>query len=164
MEAEELYKPNRDLTLLYPPFAEAVKKGLADCHLAGLNIHAFEGFRLTARQAYLYAQGRSTPGNILTNSAPEMTWHEYGVAVDLAFGGPGKWSWDGPYYRVGEIMLKQPGLVWLGAKDSKFTDPPHFQMTFGLKVEDMRRIKRQGGIKAVFERFDKARVAAQSHH
>ena len=42
-----------------------------------------EVLRSSARQAELYAQGRSKPGKIVTNAKPGQSWHQYGLAIDF---------------------------------------------------------------------------------
>ncbi len=76
--------PSRDLSLLAPKFLAAVEAAIAACAARGLPVKINEGYRSQARQAFLYAQGRTTPGNIVTNAPSSLTsWHGYGLAVDV---------------------------------------------------------------------------------
>src|SRR5687767_3221027 len=54
----------------------------------------FEAFRTPQRQAYLYAQGRTRPGDIVTRAKPWSSYHQYGLAVDFVLKIGGQWSWD----------------------------------------------------------------------
>ena len=128
---------NRDLSLLAPKFAAAVQSALAECHDPDLpdgmlDAKVFEGFRSGERQAWLYAQGRTRPGNIVTNARTNLTsWHGYGLAVDIVhttkFWTPHdkdaaaneKW-----FARVAAVFKKH-GCNWGG--DWKSPDTPHMQ-------------------------------------
>jgi len=59
-----------------------------------LPFRMFEGFRSPQRQDYLYQQGRSRPGNIITNARPWTSFHQYGLAADFVLFINNKWSWD----------------------------------------------------------------------
>lgn len=48
----------------------------------GVKAYIYEGYRSEARQAVLYAQGRTTPGKIVTNAGPGQSMHGYGLAYD----------------------------------------------------------------------------------
>lgn len=81
---------------LHPVFREALRKLLSDLEREEIPLHVFEAFRSPVRQAYLYAQGRTRPGDIVTYAKPWHSYHQYGLAVDMVFGGPGKWTWEEP--------------------------------------------------------------------
>lgn len=147
---------NRNLALLYPPFREMVEKGLAEAHAAGLMAYVFEGFRSMERQAMLYAQGRTAPGNVVTWAKPGQTWHNYGLAVDLVWDkDPARegiqWSWAGAYDRLATIMTAQ-GLEWLGATTS---DKPHFQKKYGFTTAQAIAITSREGLLGLWKAIDK---------
>lgn len=156
----------RSLNLLYGPFRAHLEHGLKLARQTGLQVHVFESWRSFDRQADLYAQGRTAPGAVVTRARPGESWHHYGVAVDLVFDGdekPGvQWSWDGDYVGsrtsdyadLGKI-LTIAGLTWYGEPGSGFYEKPHFQMTFGLTIQDAQRLFRQGGLPAVWLELDK---------
>ena len=76
--------PSRDLSLLAPKFRAAVEASLAVAAAMGLPVKINEGFRSQARQAWLYAEGRTRPGGIVTNAPSALTsWHGYGLAIDF---------------------------------------------------------------------------------
>jgi LAS superfamily LD-carboxypeptidase LdcB len=80
----DLDTPNRDLSLLAPAFRRAVEAAIQDCRDKGFPVKVNEGFRSQARQNWLYRQGRSRPGRIVTNAPTSLTsWHGYGLAVDV---------------------------------------------------------------------------------
>ena len=80
-----------------------------------------EGVRSVERQRTLYAQGRTTPGNIVTNvDGHDLTQctHSpqadgYGHAVDLAYQGVSPWDDSHPWALLG-AMAHVLGLRWGG--------------------------------------------------
>jgi len=151
------------LNLLYPPTETALRQGLWLLSKQGLHVHAFETWRPTERQAYLYAQGRSTEGSKVTWVRPGFSTHEYGVGVDLVFDGSSRdgiqWCWEGKYaedHRVDYLevskVLKAIGFEWLGDKGVELA---HFQTTFGFSTKEMKQIVDARGILALWSEFDK---------
>lgn len=51
---------------------------------AGLHVTVTDGFRSSDAQAAIYAKGRTEPGPIVTNAPPGSSWHEFGLAFDVA--------------------------------------------------------------------------------
>jgi peptidoglycan LD-endopeptidase CwlK len=154
------------LDLLWPTFRERLERGLAAARAAGLQVHVFEANRTTARQAALYAQGRTEPGPVVTRARAGFSWHQYGVAADLVFDGAPEegvqWSWDGDYVgekkgdyeRLGAIM-QMAGLEWYGAVGAPFIEMPHFQLSLGMNVYDAMRIAERGGNRAVWAELER---------
>jgi peptidoglycan L-alanyl-D-glutamate endopeptidase CwlK len=87
---------NTNSKLLHPRFRAALSELEKDLTAAEIPLFVFEGVRTPVRQAYLYAQGRTSPGSIVTYARPWSSYHQYGLAVDMVFGGPGKWTWVEP--------------------------------------------------------------------
>ncbi len=125
---------NRDPALLAPRFREAVAAALAECQHAPTKLDAvvYEGLRSTERQAWLYAEGRTRPGKIVTNARTSLTsWHGYGLAVDVVHR-TGYWAPFGSdkkaneqwFQSVAEIF-KHHGCQWGG--DWTKPDTPHMQ-------------------------------------
>ena len=136
------------INLLHPKVREealAIYKEI----VAALTGHATCRFAFTLRtfaeQAELYAQGRSKPGKIVTKAAAGLSFHNYGLAIDIVLIIDGKEaSWDekrdfdadgvSDWQEIVHIF-KQHGWEWGG--DWKFTDTPHFQKVFGKSVRDL---------------------------
>lgn len=76
---------NRDLNELTPTFKVKVEKFLSHCHMLGLPIFITEGYRSQERQNELYAQGRTSSGNVVTWTKNSL--HTKRIAVDIAFDG-----------------------------------------------------------------------------
>jgi peptidoglycan L-alanyl-D-glutamate endopeptidase CwlK len=155
-------QPNRSLNLLYPPFAEKVQQGLLLAEKVGLHAAVFEGWRSIQRQGALFAQGRTTPGKIITYARPWQSLHQYGVAVDIVFDGdekPGvQWSWEGDYadgkkddYAQLAVIMKSLGFEWLGDKN---IERAHFQLSYGMSVMQMARISEDRGLLGLWSAFD----------
>jgi hypothetical protein len=144
-----------DCDLLWPFFRRKLNRALDAYndyvfHHGGLMpASVFETWRSMPRMNDLYAQGRSAPGKIVTNSKPGFSWHFYGVAADVVFKDPKtkQWTWNGDYDRLAPFFEKEQ-LEWLGK--SKFPDKPHFQLTGGLSIRDAFEINKNDGLQAVW--------------
>lgn len=107
--------------------------------------------RTIAEQDAIYAQGRTKPGKIVTRARGGYSWHNYGLAVDIVLihdvDGDGDYDravWDVKSDFDGDkisdwmevvSIFKSYGWEWGG--DWKFSDPPHFQKTFGYSVRQL---------------------------
>lgn len=149
----------RSLTPLYPPFADLLQKGLTVARASGLNVYAYETWRSASRQESLYAQGRSTPGAVVTNSRAGQSFHAYGLGTDIVFGGPGAWSWEGNWKALASAM-ESVGLEWAGRW--KHPESPHFQKTWGLTIEEAQAIAKIDGPLAVWLKLDAIRAGSHS--
>lgn len=115
--------------------ANAVVEAMA---LLGHPVRIVEGYRSPERQAELYAQGRTTPGNIVTNAKPGNSFHQYGVAVDFVFRNEGYNASEELWQTLGTIG-KAHGFDWGG--DWKRSDRPHFSITLGYTLRDFKQDK-----------------------
>ena len=124
---------SRKISDLDPRFQPLVKQLLDESNKLTSPWITFitDGFRTYAEQEKLYAQGRTTPGNIVTNAKPGTSNHEKGLAVDLAFQKDGKLSYEQRYYDLIVPIAKKLGIDWGG--NWKFVDKPHFEK---LKFDD----------------------------
>lgn len=120
---------DRDATKLAPFFAQRLDAALKECNAAGLPVMMFEGYRSKDRQLWLFEQGRSRPGRIVTNARPGMSWHQYCCAADLAGYVDGQWTWAIDYSRIRAIMLKHHF-------ETLTFEQAHFQMTGGILLHD----------------------------
>lgn len=137
------------LDLLYPPFRDALVRALLRAKGKGVVAYPFETWRSPGRQGVLYSQGRTELGSIVTNALAWQSWHQYGLACDLAFGGPGAWNWAGDWQTLGEAMMAE-GLEWYGAPGAPFKETPHVQRIFGLTLAEARFLATTDGILAVW--------------
>jgi peptidoglycan L-alanyl-D-glutamate endopeptidase CwlK len=105
-----------------------------------------QGLRTIDEQNALYAQGRTTPGAIVTNARGGSSYHNYGLAFDFCLvidtNGDGIYdetSWDikkdndkdgtADWLEVVKVF-EDVGWEW-GGKWSSIKDYPHLQKTFG---------------------------------
>ena len=141
----------RDFEALHPRLQAKATELKEKCAEQGVHILFSECVRSKAEQDALYAQGRTTPGNTVTNAkgSTYSSQHQWGIAVDfyldMDVDGDGQKTDDafntstGLFERVGTIALSI-GLGWGGTWKS-FQDRPHIYLpdwgstTYELKKE-----------------------------
>lgn len=131
-------KQCRDLNELHPYVKHLAEKLLAECKKQGLNIIVTETYRTVERQDYLYAQGRTRPGNIVTNAkgSSKSSIHQWRLAFDICNNKRGDEYNRTILNKVGQIG-KSIGLEW-GGDWTSFVDTPHFQYVEGLSISDLK--------------------------
>lgn len=141
----------RDFNALHTRLQTKALELKEKCAEQGIYILFSECVRTKAEQDALYAQGRTTPGNTVTNAkgSTYSSQHQWGIAVDfyldMDVDGDGQKTDDafntstGLFERVGTIALSI-GLGWGGTWKS-FQDRPHIYLpdwgstTYELKKE-----------------------------
>lgn len=134
-------KDSRDLNDLHPLVKAMAGDLIAKCKAQGIDIIVTQTLRDIEYQDYLYAQGRTRPGNIITNSKGGSSYHNYGLAFDVVPLKNGKADWNSPHWQKIGTIGKTVGLEW-GGGFTKLKDMPHFQYTFGLTIADLKAGKR----------------------
>lgn len=113
----------------------------------GITLRVTQGFRTYAEQDALYAQGRTTPGDIVTNARGGYSNHNFATAFDVVEVRPdGSVNWDTDWNAIGRIGTSM-GLEW-GGNWTSFVDRPHFQLDTGLSTADMRSRIANGNVDA----------------
>ncbi|WP_339814509.1 M15 family metallopeptidase [Paenibacillus sp. FSL R5-0928] len=141
-------KSSTRLIGLHPVVLAAATVLIERCYARGVHILITQGLRTIAEQDALYAQGRTKPGNIVTNAKGGTSYHNFGLAIDFALLLPdGKQvSWDlkrdGDGDKVAdwtEVVqeAKALGFEW-GGDFVSIKDAPHFQITFGMTTSQLR--------------------------
>jgi peptidoglycan L-alanyl-D-glutamate endopeptidase CwlK len=126
---------NCDPRYLHPVFRQKAADLLRTLAGEGMPFRLFEGYRTFERQRYLYAQGRTRPGPVVTRARPGMSYHQYGLAGDFVLFENGKWSWDAADERARWWeRLRQAGRE-LGLEPLAF-EAPHLQFG-GWKIEEL---------------------------
>lgn len=133
----------RDITLCHPRLQTLANTLISECEKQGLKIKIGETLRTVAEQDALYAQGRTAPGNIVTNApgSSYSSYHQWGTAFDF-FRNDGKGAYydsDGFFTKVGNIGVSI-GLEWGGNWKSP-VDKPHFQLPdWGSTTAGIKRL------------------------
>ncbi len=98
---------------------------LERCARRGLHVLITQTLRDDEYQALLYAQGRTRPGQIVTNSKV-TTFHGCGLAFDFCKNVPGQEYRDLAFFAEVAAIAKELGFSW-GGDWKSFTDRPHLQ-------------------------------------
>ncbi|UOE78343.1 M15 family metallopeptidase [Parageobacillus thermoglucosidasius] len=141
-----LQRAEKKLSGLHPVVAEKARQLIQQTCTEGIPIIITQGLRTIEEQDRLYAQGRTKPGNIVTNARGGYSYHNFGLAFDVCVCDVVKgnlvpnWKVDRRWHRVGQIG-KSLGLEW-GGDWRRLRDYPHFQYTFGLTLAQLRNGKK----------------------
>lgn len=127
----------KGIEALYPDFRDKIKVLIKTMNDLGLPVILSEGIRTGKRQDELYAQGRTTPGSIVTNAKAFESYHQYGVAADIIFKISG-WNAPESSWKVLGSEGKKIGLVWGG--DWEFRDVAHFEWHPTFSYKDIKNI------------------------
>lgn len=122
---------SRSLKDLRPDVRANAELLLAECEKQGLRVLVTQTLRDDEYQAYLYAQGRTRKGQIITNSKV-TTYHGAGLAFDICQNIKGHEYSDLAFFRNVAILAKYMGFSW-GGDWRNFPDRPHFQWDAGGK-------------------------------
>lgn len=113
-----------------------------------VGVHPFitQGMRTFAESDALYAQGRTKPGNIVTNAKAGQSYHNYGLAVDFVnqVNGVAKWTVDDNWMKV-VAVFKKHGFSW-GGDWKSIKDYPHFEMSLGYSVSQLLALHKAGKV------------------
>lgn len=129
---------SRDLDDLNPEARAKAKEFLRQAKAAGFDVLVTSTFRNAASQDWIYAQGRTRPGSVVTRARAGFSWHQFRCALDIVPLVNGKPDWNdlNKFNRLGAIG-EACGLEWGGSWKS-FKDYPHFQHTGGLSMAQLR--------------------------
>lgn len=136
---------SRDISLLHPELRDICREFVAQCKAVGLIVGISQTYRTKTEQDELYAQGRTAPGNIVTNAKYPLSPHCWGLAFDI-YRDDGKGAYndtDGWFARCGEVG-KRLGLAW-GGDFKSFKDRPHFELKKYLPNNSVSTVLRQFG-------------------
>lgn len=120
------HKRDVDLNRLHPIIRDKVIKVQNDLANQNIPIRIFEAYREPERQAYLYAQGRTIGGAIVTNCKPWQSYHQYGLAVDFVLFLNNTWSWsssekNNKHWQAYHEIARAHGL------ETSSSETPHIQ-------------------------------------
>lgn len=116
-------KTCRDIAELNSLAQTACNLFLAECKRQGVNVFITETYRSQARQDYLYEQGRTRSGNVVTWTRTSN--HKNRMAWDIAVSPPNALYDKNIINRAG-VIAGRLGIEWGGTW--KTSDTPHFQI------------------------------------
>ena len=73
-----------DINLLLPKVKQMAEQFIAKCNAQGIQVIVTSTYRSSEEQDRLYAQGRTIPGNVVTNARGGYSYHNHKVALDFA--------------------------------------------------------------------------------
>lgn len=114
---------NRNIKSLKPLAQQAAQLFLDTCEERGIDIFVTEYYRSQERQNWLYEQGRSRPGKVVTWTYTSN--HTSGYAWDIAVKPPHD-LYDSKIIAQAAEVAKELGIEWGG--NWKQQDTPHFQI------------------------------------
>jgi len=126
---------NSDPVCLHPIFREKARELLDRLTAEGIPFRLYEGFRSPERQRYLYAQGRTRAGPIITYARPWASYHQYGMAGDFVLFENGTWTWDTRGFRKRYWAQLQTTGKQLGLEPLPF-ELPHLQLA-GIRIQEL---------------------------
>ncbi len=129
----------RKLDGLHPVLRAKASRMLQELKEQKIKVIIYSAFRTMKEQTDIYAIGRTKPGKKVTNAKAGQSWHNYGLAFDVAPTINGKIVWEVPYWQQIGAAGKKQGLLW-GGDFKSFKDRPHFEYHPGLTI-DMAKIK-----------------------
>jgi len=95
-------------------------------------------YRDNVHQDWLFAQGRTRPGNIVTNAREGQSIHNYRLAFDIFQNIRGQ-EWNNPrFFETAGRIWQEMGGEW-GGSWTGFPDRVHMQYTGGLTLRDLQR-------------------------
>lgn len=100
-----------------------------------ITLRVTHALRTIAEQNALYAQGRTTPGKIVTNAKGGQSYHNFGMAVDVVEMINGKPNWKFDFAKLKPIADRL-GIVW-GGTFKTIIDRPHFEISLGYKIAQL---------------------------
>lgn len=129
---------SRDLKDLHPKVAALCRRFIDACKAQGIDVLITSTYRDAESQSALYAQGRTTPGKIVTNAKAGQSWHNWRCAFDFVpiVNGKAQWNDTASFERCGQIA-ESLGLEWAG-RWTRFRELAHCQFTGGLMLADFQ--------------------------
>lgn len=137
-----------NLNTLHPKFAPIAIQAWNEAQAAmpaNVKIIVIEGLRSFEESDRLYAQGRTTPGPIVTKAQAGQSYHNYGLAFDFAMVTDGRDD-DvvGPHWLKVVDIMEGYGMTWGGNFPDGFHDNPHFENKFGYNWRQLLELYNAG--------------------
>ncbi len=120
----DVTKTCRDISELTPTAQKACNLFMAKCKAAGLNVLITETYRSQERQNYLYKQGRTRSGQVVTWTLNSR--HTSRRAWDICKNVKGQEYSDSSFFKACGMIAAELGITWGGTW--KTPDTPHFEV------------------------------------
>lgn len=130
-------KACRDIGALSPVAQRACRAFLRECEKEGLPVLITETYRSQVRQDYLYAQGRTRAGKVVTWTRNSR--HTGRMAWDICKNVKGQEYADATFFTKCGAIAKRLGITWGGTWDTP--DKPHFEVTKDWKGKGESEVK-----------------------
>lgn len=142
-------KFRKGLSTLYLPYYDAL------CGILSEEWQPYYGARTFAEQDLLWAQGRSSPGRIVTYAKGGQSAHNYGCATDFAYFRPdGSIDWGTDKWPEYGQAVEKVNAVW-GGSFSK-PDKPHNELFIQCSWSHILQVFKQSGLRAAMEKIEEA--------
>lgn len=149
--AEVDSRSEKSIATLQPEVRPMARVLVQRARSAGITIKIISGLRSYAEQDALYAQGRSTPGAVVTNARAGYSNHNFGIAFDIGVFEGNRYLPDSPKYKAVGVLGVDLGLEW-GGNWKTIVDQPHYQLrpTWALDLPERQmlaelRVRRERG-------------------
>ena len=120
-------RSEKNIATLLPEVRPMARALVHKAAAMGIRVKVISGFRTFEEQASLYAQGRTGPGNIVTNARPGYSNHNFGIAFDIGVFEGNSYLPESPKYNAVGALGIDIGLDWGGSWNT-LVDAPHFQL------------------------------------
>lgn len=129
---------SRNIDDLHPHVAMLCHNFVLACAAQGIDVSITSTYRDNEAQNALYAEGRTAPGDIVTNAKGGQSFHQYRLAFDFVpiVGGKARWSDLKTIERCG-VIGEGLGLEWAG-RWVHMKESLHLQATGGLTLADLQ--------------------------
>ena len=133
------------VNLLHPILKDEVIKTLTLLENKGIFVRISQGLRTFTEQTAIYEQGRSLPGNIVTNAKAGQSFHNYGLAFDFCLlhkDGTVSWSEiedanNDKQADFMEVIEEFEKIGWTSGFWWKHADKDHLEKPFGHTFEQL---------------------------
>jgi len=146
-------RSSKNVATLHSKVQQVFKNWIAECQIMaaahGYEYKAISGNRTWEEQAKIYAQGRTSPGKIVTNAKPGYSNHNYGIAVDMGVFKSGKYLDElkpaeaEAFHSKAAIIADKYNIEW-GGNWKSFKDYPHFEYKTGKTLSQLRQLVTEG--------------------
>jgi len=136
------------LNLLHPKICQAALDAYAEAvHATPTNVHPVidQTYRSFEESDKLYQQGRTTPGEIVSNSKAGQSNHNYSLALDFHLQVDGKDSWEVDHnWMIVVNIFKKHNFTWGGDFSGSFKDYPHLENKLGYNWRQLLTLHNAG--------------------